>query len=51
MPLSNDQNGFNFASGRSGVSRWNLRFTGLLSNNMPFIGCLTFEDIYGDNTL
>ena len=44
MPLTNDQNGFDVLTGRSGYERINIRFTGLLSNNMPFIGCLTFKD-------
>ena len=42
MPLTNDKNGFD-VFGYFGESRYNIRFTGLLSNNMPFIGCLTFK--------
>ena len=50
MPLINDQNGFHIFHGYS-ETRSNIRFTGLLSNNMPFIGCLTFEYVGDDWTL
>ena len=48
MPLQNDRYGFS-VEGRSGCYRYNIRFTSLLSNNMPFIGCLTFKDEYDND--
>ena len=42
MPFPNDSNGYNIFD-NSGMPRNNIRFTGLLSNGMPFIGCITFE--------
>ena len=50
MPLTDDKNGF-YTYGSSGASRINIRFTGLLSNGIPFIGCLTFECDGDDWTL
>ena len=44
MPFPNDRYGFHPLSGDSGFTRFNIKFTGELSNGMPFIGCITFDD-------
>ena len=47
MPFPDDRYGFELDGG-SRMSRRNIKFTGELSNGMPFIGCITFDDIYDE---
>ena len=42
MPFKDDEWGYDYFVGRV-MSRRNIRFTGQLSNGMPFIGRLNFE--------
>ena len=46
MPFPDDRYGFDPYYDDS-MSRYNIKFTGELSNGMPFIGCITFD--YGDD--
>ena len=50
MPFKDDEWGYDYFVGRV-MSRRNIRFTGQLSNGMPFIGRLTFKGSGGKYTL
>ena len=42
-----DNDGYNPFGDSGGMPRRNKRFTGLLSDGIPFIGCITFDDYVG----